>query len=194
MGFTKAYIRKFFKEFDLSFAWTKNPDGGPLSQIIVRYKENNPVNKTHDSGIRYAASVSDGIDLSVDGMPKYIREYSGFAAAESWGRWTLGDAVRIKLAHCLTGNVTVVLDVSSVFGPNVHKNLKVRIGNRIIKQTLEPIEQKMSYEFHFENISGNEIEIIIPHPCRPKDIPELGIEDPRRVGLGIKRLMIRDNV
>lgn len=194
LGFTKAYIKQIFKEFDLSFTWTKSADGGPLSQIIVGYKDNNPVNKTHDSGIRYAAPVSDGIDLSIDGMPKYIHEYSGLAAAESWGRWSLGDAVRIKLAHCLTGNVTVVLDVSSVFGPNVHKNLKVRIGNRIVKQTLEPIEQKMSYEFRFENISGNEIEIIIPHPCRPKDIPELGIEDPRRVGLGIKRLMIKDNV
>jgi hypothetical protein len=56
------------------------------------------------------------------------------------------------------------------------------------------VKGDLTYEFHFENISGSEIEIIIPPPCRPKDIPELGIEDPRRVGLGIKRLMIKDNV
>jgi hypothetical protein len=59
-----------------------------------------------------------------------------------------------------------------------------------MKRKLEPIEQKTAYEFHFENVSGNEIEILVPHPCRPKDIPHLGIEDPRRVGLGIKRLKI----
>jgi len=190
LGFTKAYIKQLFKEFDLSFTWTKNPDGWPLSQIIVGYKEDNPVNKTHDSGIRYPAELSDGIDFSVDGMPQYISAYEGLASVEPWGRWTLGDAVRIKTAQRLPENVSVKLDLVSVFGPNVHKNLKVRIGNRIVKQRLEPIEQRASYEFRFDNVSGNEIEILIPHPCRPKDLPQLGVEDPRRIGLGIKRMHI----
>lgn len=190
LGFTKAYIKQLFNEFDLSFTWTKNLDGGPLSQVVVGYKDDNPVNKTLDSGIRYPASLSDGIDLSIDGMPDYVSKFDGLASAEPWGRWTLGDSVKIKTSHRLPPNLIVRLDLTSVFGPNVHKNLKVRIGNRTMKRKLEPIEQKTAYEFHFENVSGNEIEILVPHPCRPKDIPHLGIEDPRRVGLGIKRLKI----
>ncbi|QGZ53987.1 class I SAM-dependent methyltransferase [Paraburkholderia acidiphila] len=190
LGFTRSYIKQLFKELDLSFTWTKCPDGGPLSQIIVGYKEDNPVNKTHDSGLRYPASLSDGIDLSVDGMPNYVAKFDGLAGVEPWGRWTIGDRVKIKTSHRLPSNVTVTLDLTSVFGPNVHKNLKVRIGNHTVKRKLEPIEQKTTYEFHFENVHGNEIEILVPHPCRPKDIPQLGIEDPRRVGLGIKRLKI----
>ena len=190
LGFTRAYIKRLFDDFELSMEVVNCTDGLPLSQIVIGHKPDNTVNRTIDKGSRYPAAFRDGIDLSIDGMPIYISRFSGLSTSEPWGRWTIGDVVKLEFAEKLPRDFVFKLELASVFGPNVSKNLKVRAGRTRIAQKLAPIEEATSYEFRFDEVDTNELEIEIPHPCRPKDLPSLGIEDPRRIGIGIKSITI----
>ncbi|BDC39201.1 class I SAM-dependent methyltransferase [Paraburkholderia terrae] len=190
LGFTRDYIKRLFDDFQLTMDSFTCDDGLPLSQIIVGHRPDNNVNRTIDNGNRYPATLLAGINLSIDGMPSYVRAFSGLAAAESWGRWSLGDTVRLILVDSLPRDFTLKLELAAVFGPNVRKNIRVRAGSRVTLQRLDQIEDKTTYEFQLNDVNSNELEILVPHPCRPKDIPALGIEDPRRLGIGIKSITI----
>jgi 2-polyprenyl-3-methyl-5-hydroxy-6-metoxy-1,4-benzoquinol methylase len=190
LGFTRRYIEALFQQFGLAFNWVKNPGAMPLSQVVIGYKTDNAVNQTIDNGERHIASITDPVDFAVDSMPAYLESFNGLANAESWGRWSIGKAITFKLKQALPPSFSVELNLASVFGPNVHKNIKMRVGSEQRLAKLDPIEERTVYIFHFDNVGSDEIEIVIPHPCRPKDMPELGLEDPRRIGIGLKTMKI----
>ncbi|MGF6815438.1 2-polyprenyl-3-methyl-5-hydroxy-6-metoxy-1,4-benzoquinol methylase [Paraburkholderia atlantica] len=190
LGFTRAYIKRLFDDFSLSMETFSCEDGLPLSQIVIGQKRSNNVNRTIDNGNRYPAALQDRIDLSIDAMPIFISGFSGLSIAEAWGRWSIGEIVKLEFSEPLPRDFALKLELASVFGPNVRKSLKVRAGGKRIAQKLRPIEDGASYLFHFDNVEADELEILIPHPCRPKDLPALGIEDPRRIGIGIRSITI----
>ncbi|MFP4892148.1 DUF7024 domain-containing protein [Paraburkholderia sp. EG304] len=190
LGFTRAYIKRLFDDFGLSIETFSCVDALPLSQVVIGQKPLNTVNRTIDNGSRYAAALEDGIALSIDGMPAYVSSFSGLSVAESWGRWTIGDIVKLEFTHKLPRDFALRLELKSVFGPNVRKDLQVRAGAKTSAKKLAPIEEATTYEFCFNDVDANALEFVIPHPCRPKDLPGLGIEDPRRIGIGIESLTI----
>jgi len=57
---------------------------------------------------------------------------------------------------------------------------------------LEPIEARSTYTVAFKCVDSDRVEIGIPHPCRPKDMPELSNEDSRRIGIAIQALFIEE--
>jgi 2-polyprenyl-3-methyl-5-hydroxy-6-metoxy-1,4-benzoquinol methylase len=191
MGLTENYVRDLFKRFDLSFEWHKCADALPWSQVIVGHKPHNFVNRTRDLGHRYPSTFSDGIDMTLDGVPGFVRKYEGLAEREPWGRWTLGDRVQFSLAKKLPRSFSLDIELTDVFGPNVRKPLKVQIDGKQVMHILEPIETRKTYSFRFDDVDSDQIEILIPHPFRPKDVVEIGIEDPRRIGIGIRSIQIK---
>lgn len=188
LGYTEDYLKKLFKKFGLTYEWFKCDEAAPLSQIVVGCMTNEKVNLSCPRELRYPAVISNGIDLSINGLPEFIVECSGLSDYEGWGRWSLGDNVHFKLKHNLTGNIIIKLDLSGVFGPNVHKKIVISIGEKQSSAILEPIELCSSYSFAFDTINSDTIKIIIPHPYRPKDIIELNNEDSRKIGIGIKSI------
>jgi len=193
LGFTKKYIDTFFNQFGLSLEWVKCDEGLPLSQIIIGYNLNNSVNQSNDSGIRYPASFLEDINFSLEGFPNFIVKFEGLSEPEPLGRRSIGKNIRICFDRKLPRNFTIKLNLSDVFGPNVGKILKINAGPHQSTTHLKPIELQKTYSFDFNNVDTNELEIIIPHPCRPKDIVELGIEDPRKFGVAIASLLIQQH-
>jgi hypothetical protein len=117
-------------------------------------------------------------------------ECTGLSHREIWGRWSIGNTVRIRFREKLQSSFKLILNLVDVFGPNVHKKIKVKCGSQEAENILEPIELCSSYNFQFESVNSDTVEIFVPHPFRPKDIPELGNEDSRKIGIGIRSVFI----
>lgn len=189
LGFTEDYLRRLFADLGLSFDSQQCEEALPWSKVIVgRSSTGNPANEADRS--RYDASLEDGIQFSREGMPSFILDFGGLGAREPWGRWSVGDLVTFRFTAKLPPSFTVDIELADVFGPNVHKSLRVRAGNQTAVQTLKEIGAQRRYRFEFAAVDAKVLEIDIPHPSRPKDMIELGDEDPRRIGVAFVMLKI----
>ncbi|WP_312837956.1 DUF7024 domain-containing protein [Atlantibacter hermannii] len=52
-------------------------------------------------GVRYKASLSDGIDFTKKGFPEFIHDVSGLSVSEPWGRWSDSESVNFELTKPL---------------------------------------------------------------------------------------------
>lgn len=189
LGFTADYLKQLFDHLGLTFERAACKEALPLSQIVLGQKVLGENIAGSDDGVRYASDLSHGINLTVVGVPDFVGSYSGLGQQETWGRWSIGDKVTFRFAERLPPNFVLTLELADVFGPNVHKKLRVRAGNVEVSQQLAEIESRRSYRFEFRGVDSCVIEFLIPHPYRPKDLVELRNEDPRKIGLGFVSLI-----
>jgi hypothetical protein len=141
---------------------------------------------------RYEASLAEGIDFTKPGYPSFLKEVSGMAGYEPWGRWTdanAGPAARFRFAQPLPKRVTLELQAHGLLN-NAYRPVRVRIGANEKSITLgNPPKEK--YEIEFEDTGGADtIEIIPPEPILPRVVTP-GNNDTRRLGVGLKSLRIR---
>ena len=141
---------------------------------------------------RYEASLAQGIDFTRPGYPSFLKEVSGMAGHESWGRWTdanAGPVARFRFAQPLPKRVTLELQAHGL-GGNAYQPVRVRIGTTEKTVTLgNPPKER--YVIEFEDTGGADtIEIVAPAPMLAREVTP-GSTDTRRLGLGLKSLRIK---
>jgi len=192
LGFTRAYMEQLFEALGLEWEWLKSDVALPHSQVIRAFRKiREPTSLVSIEGT-YRSKFSDGIDFSNEGFPDFIQDCRGLSHREQWGRWSEGEHVEIRFANKLPKAFALHLRLTSVFGPNVRKTLGIKVGSQEVEVLLEPIEVKSTYTVAFGLVESDRVELRIPHPFRPKDMPELKNEDSRKIGIGIRSLVIEE--
>ncbi len=141
-------------------------------------------------GLRYHASLAEGIDFRRADAPDFIREFRGLSSAEPGGR--LSDAelsrdVRLEFFSNLPKTFTLVLDAEP-FGPNANQEMLVQIGPRAYRLNLPPGENSLRLPVDLGEAQANVISFTPPRPISPKEMGLSG--DPRKVGLRFVRLRL----
>ena len=188
LGFTERYLRDLFHELGLGFQWFRSAAAAPHSEAVIGSRATFNQGELADVLDRYPASLADGIDLTKDGVPSFVKKISGLSPWESWGRWSEGEVVRIELNEALPQEFTVTLKLADVFGPNLQKALRVKIGTQERQSVLSEAHAVPEHAFHFDAVDTNVIEIHIPQPTRPCDLPDLNNNDARQLGIGIRSI------
>ena len=137
---------------------------------------------------RYAATLAAGMDLRKDGLPDFVEDIQGLAAAEPWGRWSDSNLRRdivIKLREPLPNSFTLALR-GQAYGPNAGKPVSIRIGRETRTITLPPEMAERRVRFDLEGRVEQEIRIRPPVPAAPIDL--LVSDDVRRLGIGLERI------
>ena len=141
-------------------------------------------------GVRYFASVQDGIDFTRAGWPIFVRNAKGFSGVESFGRWSdrnLAHSARIELDSPLQQKFTLVL-VAQAFASNVNKPIKVLIGNHEYEITLGAGVSEVRLDVDLRGDSADSISFFPPFPVSPKQV---GVNaDERKLGIGFVSLRI----
>jgi len=142
-----------------------------------------------ESGVKYRATLADGVDFTRTGSPVFLSSVDGLSGAESWGRWSdasTSPAIRLRFADPLPANFVLHLRAKG-FGPNVGHPAQVVIGDEI--RSFLPTGETSEYTLPFTNLHG--ATLITIKPARPASPSELGINiDGRKLGLGMQRLWI----
>ncbi len=127
-------------------------------------------------------------DLLTDSMPPCIKSIEGMSYNEGWAKWTNSDSVHINFIRTLPKSFELILEIASVFGPNINQSFKVIVGNSI--QEFKPVnDQPYLVRLHFENqVSSNIITLIVPEPTSPLEY--LGTKDKRLLGIALKSFSI----
>jgi SAM-dependent methyltransferase len=189
LGFCKDYLSSMFDKLDFNIEWLRSDVSYPHTHVLrATRRSSRPYDPERD--VRYSASLYEKIDLSVAGLPEFIESCSGLSIREPFGRWSIGEEVALVLNRRVTGSVTIELDLYAVFGPNVHKTLTVTCGEATERVKLYPAAVQSSYLCRFPRSDFKTILIRVPHPCRPKDIPDLENEDSRPVGIALRSIKI----
>jgi hypothetical protein len=125
----------------------------------------------------HGASLDDGIDFSTADFPAFVGSAAGLSGAESFGRWSDGEKVCLRLRYLLSGRFDLHLKVLG-YGPNLGAEVSVKIGSQVKRFNLgsEPDQiQDVSIEFDL-SVPADAIEIAIPFPIQPPN-------DGRKIGL-----------
>ena len=110
------------------------------------------------------------------------------AAPESWGRWTDGSPVVIRLNQALPAHFRLRIMTTQSFGPNVGKMVVVTIGDQSWQFKALAAKQMAETEFLHVPAGTHLIRLTIPAPVSPH---ALGISaDSRELGLGLAKLEI----
>ncbi|WP_199539939.1 class I SAM-dependent methyltransferase [Paraburkholderia kururiensis] len=194
LGFTRDYITNLLKRVGMAADHFETEAAMPLSQIIVGSRKNlRPYFEVAltETSPRYDATLQDGFDLSRDGFPSFLKWATGLSITEATGRWSVGDRIELIFHDKLPRSFELELSLNDVFGPNVGKDLVVDVGTTQKIVRLAPVEDCSSYTFAFDNVDSKALRIDIPHPLRPKDMPELNIEDARRIGIAVRSIRVK---
>lgn len=149
-------------------------DGVELAEVI-------------DIDSRYAASLNEGIDFSRRGFPYFIEYISGLSGLESWGRWTIGDQLVIKVKESSGKRFHVVMKVAA-FSGNSGKPVIVQI-NGVEKNFIIEDGGSKDYRLEFELADVATEMIIRIKPPSPKSPASLGISnDSRLLGIAFNSL------
>lgn len=161
------------------------PDGLPALELMRKagYLVG-PMGKMID------ATLAEGIDFTRPEVPLFVRSLQGLSMPEPRGRWSdaaVAPTVRIIFREALPQRFTLELS-GRPFGPNLGKNITVRIGGRSYTQPIgaDPFMLKLPVELASAGV--REIEIALPQPASPH---ELGLgEDRRKLGMLFERLRV----
>jgi hypothetical protein len=144
------------------------------------------------SAVRYQSTLAQGIDFRREGFPHFVSAVSGISAVEQWGRWSETDEkgrVQFKFNEALPENFVLELTVSA-YGPNVGKPVRVKVGDDEKTFVVAGGQGVEVQKVEFRGVRDKrELEIVVPQPVRPKDLPG-GSDDARRLGLGFVSLRI----
>jgi hypothetical protein len=132
--------------------------------------------------ITYESALSDGIDFTRQGLPSFVAEISGLSPWESWGRWTMGPALRITFRGALPDAFSLALRALAS-DANVGLAFTVSAGGctRQVIFSAEPADVVLA----FTGTGGPKVlSITIPRPSAPN------AADSREIGLGLLQLSI----
>ncbi len=140
-----------------------------------------------ETGLRYAATLAQGIAFDRPGYPEFVRSVSGVSGYEEWGRWTdttQAPTATFTLREPLSGNVVVNLTLRDYYGTNLGKDATVTLGGQTqnFKVTDEPRQQ---VRLTFNGVSAaDKLNISVPASSKPT------ATDPRSMGIGLFALSI----
>ena len=143
-------------------------------------------------GPRYPATRSEGIDFTRDGWPAFLRQESGLAFREPWGRWSdanVDSTVKLSFFEDLPEKFTLALTIVP-FGPNAGKDLAVTVGKERYYLKMNPAAAEVKIAVDLKGRRADSIELSPPLPTSPR---ELGLSsDLRKLGVGLIRLRIEE--
>jgi phosphoglycerol transferase len=146
----------------------------------------------NESGVRYHATLSDGINFSRAGLPDFLTKLDGLSGVEPWGRWSDASdspAIHLRFAQPLPTHFILHLRAQG-FGPNAGRPAQVTIGDET--QAFSPTVEPADYALSFNNPGG--ANLIAIAPAKPMSPHDLGISgDGRKIGLGVERLWIESS-
>jgi phosphoglycerol transferase len=127
------------------------------------------------------------IEFDKPNLSSAVRDISGFSGWEAWGRWTEGPVARIRFERPLPLRFTLKIDTTMAMPPNAGPDIVVRAGSA--EQRFRVGTGATSVEIPMALAApADTIELLIPAPTSPR---ELGMsEDPRKLGIGIRRMTI----
>lgn len=137
-------------------------------------------------GSSYEATFSEGIDFKRQGLPSFILSVQGLSSQESWGRWSDANEnaqVRFNFATLLPNTFNLLMALKA-FGPNIGKQLKIRIGSKIYYVKLHEQIEKTQLAVNLNGEKVRSIEFFPPDPISPHE------QDRRRVAIGFIDLKI----
>ena len=142
-------------------------------------------------GMRYQATLAEGIDFRRSDLPAFVKEIEGLSGAELWGRWTdtaAGPAAKFRFREALPGKFTLEI-TANAFGPNIGVPVKVRVGG--VEKTFVIDNKTDPYRLVFETEgTADTLEITPPKPTSPNEIdPKSG--DTRKLGIAFIALKIK---
>lgn len=146
---------------------------------------------------RYEASLSEGVDFSKKGYPKFLKAVHGISAWEDWGRWSDANesespnAVDLVFKEKLPKKFQIELS-SKTFGPNVNRPVEVIVDKRSHFFTHSSPDTSVNLIEITENKGDDTIRIIAPAPTSPKQI-NIQSDDTRKLGIGLVKLKILEN-
>ena len=195
LGFTRRYLQDLLARVGMQYKHFETDLALPLSQIVVGSRRiGRPYYEVllTDKSRRYEATPGEGFNLTVEGFPTFLKWASGLSITESGGRWTVGPRVDLVFNEQLPSNVEIALELHDVFGPNIGKHLTVMVDQESQTEVLRMVEEKKTYLFRFRDVKSKILTLLIPHPIRPKDMPELCNEDARQIGITIRSISCRE--
>lgn len=156
-------------------------------------------------GIRYEATLEQGIDFTKPGYPLFLKNVTGISNPESWGRWSdakdAGPRVVFEFNEPLPNQFILELAIKA-YGPNKSLPIKVIAGKKSVEFSLDhkmPNNQIQIVKIPIELVQGDgpfkTIEIIPAKPTAPPKPQNFnpsnpGDADQRSLGVGLKVLAI----
>ncbi len=141
-------------------------------------------------GVRYPASLAEGIDFTRRGWPEFIRDVNGLSGPEPWGRWSdanLWPTVRFDLFTPLPQKFTLVLTVQP-FGPNTDQELLIKIGTHVHRLRIPSGYSELRVPVSLADEQVYFIELTPPIPTSPQQLRISS--DSRKLGIGFVELRI----
>jgi len=144
--------------------------------------------------IEQPSTVSNAANLVVrlgidDQSPPWIENVVGLDVPEGSARWSITDEVAIRVRGCLDGGNYRVELVGKALGPNVDRDINVRIGTGLGSVRLQTSRSIGAAEIAVPDTCASEIVISVPEKVTPES---LGINDDRRtLGLFLESIAIR---
>jgi phosphoglycerol transferase len=177
------------QQFFFSLAGRNHPACSLPSKITQQEIMERAALLVDDTGLKYKATLSDGMTLSRVGTPTFLAGIEGLSDVEDWGRWSdasLSPDINLHFAHPLPASFVLHLRVRA-FGPNAGIPTQVIVGDEV--RTFTPTAETNEYVLSFSNIHGTDrMTIKPPHAVSPAD---LGMSaDIRKLGLGMERIWI----
>ena len=153
----------------------------------ANYQRNESLLRVEDNDIRYDA---DRFLFAVPGAPASVKRFSGISRWENWGRWSnanLAPEVKIEYVDPLPARFDLVI-TARAFGPNAHRPIPVRVGDR--EQLLTLGEDLSTTTLHFTNPAGEHTLTIAPPEPQQSNVGNITGQDPRRLGIGMVDIRI----
>lgn len=140
-----------------------------------------------DLNPQYEASLEEGIDFRHDGFPWFVEAASGFSGHESWGRWSDGSLVTLKIKGRLPQCFEIRFYVGA-FASNAGQPVQVTVAGvtkEFVVDQNDPKEYKVLFQFP-EEVTNAVIQIRPPHPVSPESLGQSG--DNRLLGLSFIKI------
>jgi phosphoglycerol transferase len=193
---SSTVLKKIYKPFILFLA--------TLYLIGLYFYLSNQVHQ-EKMGLRYEATLLEGIDFTKPGYPLFLKNVTGLSIPEEWGRWSdakdAGSRVIFEFNEPLPQRFTLEMTLRA-YGSNQTQPIKVIVGNTIVEFLLNPtlpneVMQMIKLEIvqSTQNTLSKTIEIVIPKPTAPPKPVNfnpsypVGV-DQRWLGVGISKLRL----
>ncbi|MDQ2948820.1 MAG: hypothetical protein M3Y27_23240, partial [Acidobacteriota bacterium] len=133
-------------------------------------------------------SLEQGVDFSRTRLPGFMRELSGFSAAEPWGRWTDGPHASLVFVEPLPPRFVLEL-TGYPFISTEGRDVIVEVGSfRTVVRF--PDSSSRTYQIPLENPNAERAIIFrLAHATSPRDLGYS--EDSRKLGLALHSIKIK---
>ena len=126
------------------------------------------------------------VDFSDGDISRHLHQARGLSLPEGWGRWSDGARVEIEFRQPVRNAHRLSIEIHNAFGPNIGKQLVVRVGASSYHHKLVKGPQRFSTIFAAEHQAVSRVELLIPEPASPESLE--GIPDKRRLGVAVSAL------